>query len=163
MRKIFSTLLLMHAIVAMMPVHAAWTTTSDGEGVIAAAAPSAGHELALLRRGEAVVLRFSLPGGFATLDPAHCPTFQVDRKPAITRADGQPGCTAGPRRVETVLGQVDNGRVVSLALHRIMNGSVLDYRYLTAEGRYREVSFSLGRSLQSIEAALGRGVQVQPE
>lgn len=146
-------------LAAVPPALAAWQVDTGAPVPQAVAATAEGHELAVFRRGDRVIMRLRLPDRFVALAAGRCPTFQVDRERPVNGSGGA-ACTLGERSAEVVLGTIENGRVVSPALYRLMNGRALDYRYITAAGRYREVTFGLERSKRAIRAALGRSLEV---
>lgn len=109
-----------------------------------------------------VFLRVSLAPGFIKFSPSNCPTLQIDER--IPVHHNQPGaaCVISPGTVEIVLGVIINDLLVSLPLHRLMNGSQLAVRFVTSSGEYRQAAFSLSNSKQAMKSVLGANTRVEP-
>ena len=61
-----------------------------------------------------------------------------------------------------VLGDIVDDLIISLPLHRLMNGNQVAFRFVTSTGEYREAVFSLSGSKQVLTRALGSSVRVEP-
>lgn len=103
---------------------------------------------------------FQLSSGLASLDPAGCPTFQIDDKPPEDLSREAHECAVDGPRAELVLARARDGEVVSPTLLSLMNGSNLTVRYRLAHAGYGASRFSLRGSKQALTAALGDGLTV---
>jgi hypothetical protein len=103
---------------------------------------------------------FRLPPGLARLDPAGCPTFQVDDRVAENLATEAHACSVEGVRSEVVLAQVSGTRVESPTLLDLMNGEQLTVRYRLQHAGYGASRFTLRGSKQALSDALGVGVRV---
>ncbi len=109
-----------------------------------------------------VNLSIILAPGFIQYAPNNCPTLQIDtRTPVHHKAIGE-DCTLETHAVSINLGDIVDNRIISLPLHRLMNGSQLAVRFVTSSGEYREAKFSLRNSKQAITASIGDDVEVTP-
>lgn len=121
-----------------------------------------GDELALYRdQDNQVHLRFKLAGTFMTLAPGHCPTFQIDTQPALYHLAIDKGCHIDHKYALIDVGAVRNRVLVSAAVDQLMNGTQIEFRYVTADGAYHAADFPLNGSSLAISRALGRGVRVR--
>ena len=141
---------------------AAWRLLDDTAPAKAAADPADAHQLYIFREQDQVYIELALPGEQPAIEAGACPTFQVHGKAAFTHVEGQGACEPTATGIRLPLAAVRGQSLVSLELHRIMNGSRLDIRYRTGGGRYRQVTFGLSRSKAAIRGALGTGVRIQP-
>lgn len=115
-----------------------------------------------LNSDDKVSLRVTLAPGFIQFAADNCPTIQVDDRTPVHHQVAGENCVVYPQVVSLNIGDVVDDSVVSLPLHRIMNGGQLAVRFVTASGEYRQALFSLRNSKQAIQAALGAGVEVKP-
>lgn len=123
---------------------------------------AAGHELVLYRSTDSQVhLRFTLAGTFSTLAPGHCPTFQIDAQQPLFHLAIDQACHVDHKHAIVDLGTVEKHLLVSAAIDQLMNGEQIEFRYMTADGRYHEADFALARSSLAIRRALGRDVRVR--
>jgi hypothetical protein len=109
----------------------------------------------------AVFIEFTTvaPDGLAR---SSCPTFQIDtRTPVHFYALGA-DCTVSGKAVRYSVAQITDARVESLALHRLLNGNRLEFRYLTQGGNYQQSVFSLRQSKQAMLGALGETLKIAP-
>ena len=109
-----------------------------------------------------VSLRVTLAPGFIQFAADNCPTVQVDDRTPVHHQAAGDNCVVYPQFVSLNLGDIVDDLIVSLPLHRLMNGSQLAVRFVTASGEYRQALFSLRNSKQAIQAALGADVEVKP-
>jgi YD repeat-containing protein len=120
-----------------------------------------GYTLEMYRdAGGAVRSRFTLMSGLTRLHAGACPTFQIDRGPAVNRSVDNAPCLATGQWAEFVLGYVSNSQVVSPRLLSFMNGNSISFRFRLAGGDYRDTLFSLLGSKRSMAAAIGSDVSV---
>ena len=110
-----------------------------------------------------VSLRITLAQGFIQFAADNCPTLQIDERLPVHHQTAGEHCRVDTQTVEINLGDINNDLIISLPLHRLMNGSQLAVRFVTSAGEYREAKFSLGNSKQAIQAALGSDVEVKPD
>ena len=59
------------------------------------------------------------------------------------------------------LGTVRNRVLVSAAVDQLMNGTQIEFRYVSEDGGYHEADFPLKGSSAAIRRALGRDVRVR--
>ena len=122
----------------------------------------AGDELAVFRdKNNEVHLRFSIAGNFNHLAPSHCPTFQFDSAPPLYHPPLDESCHIDKKHALIDLGTVRNRVLVSAAVDALMNGTQIEFRYLSADGGYHEADFPLKGSSVAIRRALGRDVRVR--
>lgn len=121
-----------------------------------------GDELAVFRdKDNQVRLRFSIAGTFNRLAPKHCPTFQFDAVPTLYHLPLEQGCRVDSKHALIDLGTVRNRVLVSAAVDQLMNGTHIEFRYVSADGGYHEADFPLKGSSLAIRRALGRDVRVR--
>ena len=145
---------------------AQWQTArfaaGENEALVEAATAgnATGHRIRVYL-GEASQVRglFTLPEGFDRLSPDTCPTYLVDDGPAFSTAAGT-ACRTGRWHADFAVAEIDDGRVHSFALDRLMKGRRLVFRYRIEGAGYRETEFTLRASRQAVQAVLGRDVRV---
>ena len=108
-------------------------------------------------------LRITLAAGFIQFAASNCPTIQIDQRTPVHHSPVGENCVVGPQEVTISLGDIVDKLIISLPLHRLMNGSQLAARFVTASGEYREAKFSLRNSKQAIQAAVGADTEVKPK
>jgi len=150
------------ALAAPWPAAAQWTTvTGDGEPPQAAVRNDEGAEVRIRLVDERRVhATYRLPAGLARLDPAGCPTFQIDRRVPENLATEAHECRVSGAGSDAVLAEIVNGRVESPTLLELMNGSELTVRYRLLHAGYGASRFTLRHSKQALSDALGAGVEV---
>lgn len=110
-----------------------------------------------------VFLHITLAPGFIKFSPSNCPTLQIDKRVPVHHYEAGPTCSLSTDSVKILIAKIDNSLAISLPLHRLMNGSQLAVRFVTASGEYRESVFSLRNSKQALQTALGETVRVEPK
>jgi len=121
-----------------------------------------GDELAVFRdKNNEVHLRFSIAGTFNRLAPRHCPTFQFDAAQPLYHLAIEESCHIDSKHALIDLGTVRNRVLVSAAVDQLMNGTRIEFRYVSADGGYHEADFPLKGSSLAIRRALGRDVRVR--
>ncbi len=150
------------ALAAARPAAAEWTTVADeGQPPQAQVRNDEGAEVRIrLVDGRVVHATYRLPAGLARLDPAGCPTFQIDKRVPENLATGAHACRVTGDGSEVVLADVVDGRVESPTLLELMNGGVLTVRYRLLRGGYGSSRFTLRHSKQALNDALGDGIIV---
>jgi len=157
------------AVLSALPVmaQADWTvikTRPDGavtDTVIAHSQNTDGYILEIYRdSGGAVRSRFTLDSGLTSLTERVCPTFQIDRWPAINKSINGAKCLSTGKWAEFILGYVADKKVISPRLLTFMNGNDITFRFRLAAGDYRETQFSLLGSKRSMTEAIGTDVVV---
>ena len=134
---------------------------SEAETTIASTTNPDGYTLEMYRdAGGAIRGRFTLTPGLTRLHDRTCPTFQIDRGPAVNRSVNNAPCLAAERWAEFVLGYVSNNQVVSPRLLSFLNGNRITFRFRLASGNYRDTEFSLLGSKRSMTAAIGNDTPV---
>lgn len=112
-----------------------------------------GHSLELYRDDAQIVRgRFTIRGGFDTIDPGSCPTYRVDERPANRVTFAGQRCHILPKQAEFTLGPAEEAQ--NRPLRRIMNGSRLVFRYRLANGTYRETAFTLRGSKYALTTVI---------
>ncbi|MEM7543751.1 MAG: hypothetical protein AAF384_19515 [Pseudomonadota bacterium] len=147
----------------------AWETKSRNEESVALDNPiafevnSRGETSEVFRDADDKVnLRVSLVTGFSQYSPHNCPTLQIDSRVPVHHETPGDNCAIEMHAATIVLGDIVDELIISLPLHRLMNGSQLAVRFVTASGEYRESLFSLSNSKQAIQAAIGESVKAEP-
>ncbi len=121
-----------------------------------------GDELAVFRdQNNQVHLRFAIAGTFNRLAPSHCPTFQIDAAQPLYHLAVDQSCHIDNKQAIIDLGTVRDRVLVSAAVDQLMNGTQIEFRYVSADGGYHEADFPLTGSSQAIRRALGRDVRVR--
>lgn len=127
-------------------------------------ADDGGNALALYRdRPGRIYLEFQPHGGFSRLARTSCPTFQVDRRTPLHHAALGDGCRIEDNRAIYTLATVQERTLVSRPVYDLMNGSRVAFRYVTEDGTYREVVFTLSRSADAIRGAVRRDLRIRAE
>lgn len=159
----------MLAFLAASPLmaHADWSVIktrpkgANTDTVIAHSQNTDGYILEIYRdSGGAVRSRFTLDPGLTSLLERSCPTFQIDRWPAINKSLNGAQCLATGRWAEFILGYVADRKVISPRLLTFMNGNNITFRFRLSAGDYRETQFSLLGSKRSMTEAIGVDVVV---
>lgn len=109
-----------------------------------------------------IKLNVSLAPGFIQYAPNSCPTLQIDSRTPVHHNEIGEDCAVETHTVSISLGDIIDNQIISLPLHRLMNGSQLAVRFVTSSGEYREAKFSLRNSKQAIKASIGDDVEVTP-
>jgi len=151
------------ALVGAGTAAAQWTTvTAEGKTPQATVRNDEGAEVQIRVDDEGWVHAvFRLPAGLARLDPAGCPTFQIDDRLPENLATEAHACRVSGASSEVVLAEVLERSVRSHTLLELMNGSRLTVRYRLLRGGYGGTRFTLRHSKQALSDALGEGVQVE--
>ncbi len=138
--------------------------SSGGAGSDATVRNASGEEVRIWMDGDRRLrAAFTLAPGLARLDPAGCPTFQVDERTPQDLSRPAHACSVSGARVEVVLAQAEGDRVESPTLLALMNGGSLTVRYRLAHAGYGASRFSLKGSKQALTAAVGEGLSVVGE
>lgn len=136
-------------------------TGTGVETTIAATTNLDGYTLEMYRDVVGAIRgRFTLTPGLTRLYKNSCPTFQIDRGPAVNRSINNAPCLAAEQWAEFVLGYVSDHQVVSPRLLSFMNGNSITFRFRLASGNYRDTEFSLLGSKRSMTAAIGSDINV---
>ena len=146
------------------PAWAQWQIVEPGKDfpLSAAVRSTSGDALHIYRDAHGVVrLRFQLRNGFDSL--AACPTFQVASEPAEYQSYDGSSCTTGDHWVEFILGRIEGSELRSPALHRLLNGDNVAFRYALKEHGYGETAFDLTGSKRAVTRILGRSVTITSE
>jgi len=109
----------------------------------------------------AVRSRFSTNNIFQNLAEKNCPTFQVDKRQLMNRSINDALCLSNYQWVEFVLGYIENNEIKSTALHNMMNGNKITYRFILESGGYDETEFSLSGSKRILTNILGNNLTVR--
>ena len=109
-----------------------------------------------------IKLKVLLAAGFIQYSPNSCPTLQIDSRTPVHHNEIGKDCAVETHTVSISLGDIIDNQIISLPLHRLMNGSQLAVRFVTSSGEYRESKFSLRNSKQAITASIGTDVEVTP-
>jgi len=70
-------------------------------------------------------------------------------------------CLLNYQWVEFVLGYIENNEIKSTALHNMMNGNKITYRFILESGGYDETEFSLSGSKRILTNILGNNLTVR--
>lgn len=158
-----AALVLLAAALAATPAQAQWIAGrigADSGRADATARAEDGAEIRLWmddeRRLQAAI---SLAPALVRLDPAGCPTLQIDDRIAEDLSRERHRCAIDGARATLILGQVSEGQLESPTLLGLMNGSSLIVRYRLAHAGYAASRFSLKGSKQALTSVL-EGVTV---
>lgn len=110
-----------------------------------------------------ILLEFRIKPGFSGLARESCPTFQVDTREPLFHTSVGAGCAVEADRALLTLATVAGRRLESQAVYDLMNGERLAFRYVTEDGTYREITFTLTHSADAIRGAVGRDVRIGAE
>jgi hypothetical protein len=155
------------ALVSSMPALAQWSVVTNQvseaatQTRIARTTNTAGYILEIYRdNGDTIRSRLTLTDGLIRLADKSCPTYQIDRGPSRNRSVNDAPCISQPRWAEFILGQVKGDKIESSILLSLMNGINITYRFMLADGDYRETQFSLTGSKWTMQSAFGQNVVV---
>ncbi len=148
-------------------VLAEWTviqqeTPDTGSGTtIAYTKNDSGYTLEIYRDSvDAIRSRFTLINGLTKLADRSCPTYQIDKGMSINRSLNDAPCITNAQWAEFILGHVNNGQVSSSTLLALMDGISIRFRFILANGDYRETNFSLQGSKRAMTIAFGQNIVV---
>ena len=135
-----------------------------GVGPIATLTNGSGDSVEIYRdNNDFVYVVLKLNEGFTSFGISSCATFQIDKRRPVHHYDVGASCTVKSKTMTIFLGDIVDDRVISLPLHRFINGNNVSFRYITSTGEYRQSVFSLSRSKQALSQAIGLNVTVQPK
>ena len=124
---------------------------------------NAGYSLEIYHDANNVIrTRFGM-NKLARLNGKNCPTFQVDKRPAQNRSINDAPCLSEDHWAEFVMGYINNDQVTSTAMHNLMNGNTITYRFILRDTGYAETSFSLNGSKRVLLEVLGKNLAVFTE
>ncbi len=123
-----------------------------------------GYHLQIYRdAGGAIRSRFGVNNILYRLVGKNCPTFQVDRRQLMNRSINDAMCISHQQWAEFLLGYIVNDEVKSTALHNMMNGNNITYRFILENGGYGETKFSLFGSKRVLTSILGSQLTVRTD
>ncbi len=111
----------------------------------------------------AIRSRFSTNNVLFRLADKNCPTFQVDSRRALNRSINDAMCISNQQWAEFILGYIIDNEVKSTALHNMMNGNNITYRFLLENGGYGETQFSLFGSKKVLTSIFGNQLTVRTD
>ena len=158
---LFALLLLPAAASAQWTVVTHQASESGPQTKIAQTTNSDGYTLEIYRdSGDAIRSRLTLREGLTALADKTCPTYQIDKgMPRNTSINNAP-CISSPEWAEFILGYVKDGKIESSALHGLMIGINITFRFMLKDGDYRETKFSLAGSMRTLQTAFGQDIIV---
>ena len=161
-RSLLYTLLLLPAIaMAQWTVVNNQTTESGPQTRVAQTINTAGYTLEIYRdAGDTIRSRLTLTPGLLKLAEKSCPTFQIDKGKPRNRSINDAPCITRSQWAEFMLGQIKDGKIESSLLVSMMNGINISYRFMLADGDYRETQFSLVGSKWTMQSVFGQNVAV---
>lgn len=109
----------------------------------------------------AITGRLLLREGFETFHPDGCPTLVVDMSPPIGLAARNGPCRIDGHRAEFVFGTIEDNRIASTQLLRLMDGQQVVFRFHVDGRGYRETRFPLRGSKNALTNLLGTDVVVE--
>ena len=146
---------------------AAAETRVEGRGAssaVAAVRAASGETLRVYKdRNRLLHMSLRLRDGFEQMDTRVCPSIQFDAGDADATSTSTTRCEVDVRGARFSLGRVESGRVRSALLHELMTRTRITLRVKLRSLGYREIQFTLHRSMQAMAAVLGQGVQVITE
>ena len=147
---------------------AEWTivtqTSADGtEAETAHTTNKAGYSLDLYRDANNVIRAHFGMNAYNRLNPETCPTYQVDKRPAQNRSINDAPCLSQAQWAEYIMGYITDDQVTSSAMHNILNGNTITYRFILLNSGYGETSFSLSGSKRVLMEVLGNNLVVATE
>ena len=135
---------------------------NEAATVIARTVNEGGYMLEIYRdAGDAIRARITLPGDLLALAPKSCPTYQIDKGAPRNRSINDAPCISRQGWAEFILGYANNGVVESSALRGMMLGINITFRFILANGDYRETMFSLAGSMRAMQTAFGQNLTVR--
>ncbi|MDZ7751211.1 MAG: hypothetical protein U5S82_06025 [Gammaproteobacteria bacterium] len=99
--------------------------------------------------------------GFESFPPDHCPTLVVDMSAPIGLAARNGPCRIDGHRAGFVFGTIEDGRIGSTHLVRLMDGQQVMFRFHVDGRGYRETRFPLRGSKNALTNLLGTDVVVE--
>lgn len=159
--------LLVAAVLLPATVSAQWTvvthqvTASEPETKIAQTINPEGYTLEIYRdSGDAIRSRLTLKNGLIALADKTCPTYQIDKGQPRNRSINDAPCISSTQWAEFILGHVKDDKIESSTLHGLMIGINITFRFILANGDYRETRFSLAGSMRTMQTAFGQDIVV---
>ena len=120
-----------------------------------------GHTLRIyLDAANKVWAELVLPSGLSQFASRGCPTYWIEEGTAHTGTSPGGACEVRGRAVRFELGELQEKRVRSAVLSKIMNGSYLEMVFHLHALGYERARFSLRGSKQAINRMLGGKVRV---
>lgn len=158
---LYTVLLLPAVAAAQWNIVTHQTAESEPQTKVAQTINEAGYTLEIYRdAGDTIRSRLTLTDGLIQLTDKSCPTFQIDKGKARNRSINDAPCISRSQWAEFILGQVKNDKVESPILLSLMNGINISFRFVLANGDYRETQFSLAGSKWAMTSVFGQNVTV---
>lgn len=122
-----------------------------------------GYSLEIYRDANNVIRAHFSMNAYNRLNTETCPTYQVDKRPAQNRSINDAPCLSQAQWAEYILGYITDDQVISTAMHNILNGNTIAYRFILQNSGYAETSFSLSGSKRVLMEVLGKNLVVATE
>ena len=136
-------------------------TAAEPQTKIAHSINTGGYTLDIYRdASDTIRSRLTLADGLINLAGKSCPTYQIDTGKPRNRSINDAPCIARSNWAEFIIGQVKDGKIESSLLLSLMNGINISFRFILANGDYRETQFSLAGSKWTMQSAFGQNVTV---
>lgn len=123
----------------------------------------AGYSLDIYRDANNVIRAHFSMNASARLNGNTCPTYQVDKRPAQNRSINDAPCLSQAQWAEYIMGYITDDQVTSTAMHNLLNGNTITYRFILQNSGYGETSFSLSGSKRVLMEILGKNLVVATE
>ena len=158
---LYLVLLLPAVAAAQWTVVTHQTAESEPQTKVAQTINDAGYTFEIyLDAGNTIRSRLTLTDGLIKLADKSCPTYQIDRGKPRNRSINDAPCISRSQWAEFILGQVKDGKIESSILLSLMNGINISFRFVLADGDYRETQFSLAGSKWTMTSIFGQNVAV---
>ena len=158
---LFAAVLLPTVVSAQWSVVTHQVSASEPQTKIAQTTNTEGYTLEIYRdSGDAIRSRLTLVNGLIGLADKTCPTYQIDKGQPRNRSINDAPCISSAQWAEFILGHVKDGKIESSTLHGLMIGINITFRFILANGDYRETKFSLAGSMRTLQTAFGQDIVV---
>jgi len=122
-----------------------------------------GYTLEVYRDANNVIRTHFGMNAYHRLNDKNCPTYQVDKRPAQNRSINDAPCLSQAQWAEYIMGYITDDQVISTAMHNLLNGNTITYRFILRDAGYAETSFSLAGSKRVLLEILGKNLVVSTE
>jgi len=122
-----------------------------------------GYTLEIYRDANNVIRTHFGMNDYNRLNGKTCPTYQVDNRPAQNRSINDAPCLSQARWAEYIMGYITDDQVTSTAMHNLLNGNTITYRFILQDSGYTETSFTLTGSKRVLLEVLGKNLVVSTE
>jgi len=104
--------------------------------------------------------KFTLASGLISFADRFCPTFQIDKGPAMNSSINNAPCLSDAIWAEYILGYITDSRIESSQLLGMTHGLSITFRFRLKNDDYRSTHFSLRGSKRALTEAIGSDITV---